>query len=189
MKKKNTKKPTRNRNSDNFGEVERALVDLGTRLEAAELPTFQHPYQQELMECGEPPEWRGGGVIVTSDFEWQPQGFSDRSKLQVRTRHAVQLTWLMLEIRDVFSPWVYFSNKFGFYGSLAEAALNYLAANQPEIDDPRPLLRAVLSRSFAWLQVLREQGHIPDNPECVLHLEDLEGRQKRIDLRTREESF
>jgi hypothetical protein len=75
-------------------------------------------------------------------------------------------------------------NKHGFYGSLAEAALEHLAAHQPEADDPRPLMRAVLDRTFLWLQVLRDEGEIPDDAMCVLHLQDIEGRQVRINLLT-----
>jgi gamma-glutamylcyclotransferase (GGCT)/AIG2-like uncharacterized protein YtfP len=133
-------------------------------------------------------EWRGADVRITSDFGPEaPKSFMDHD-LIVRTYHAATLTWLFLELRDAFGDFLDAGNKYGFYGSLARAALDHLAAHQPESDDPRPLLRAVLVVAERHLAGLQEHGFIPDNAMAVLHTMDAEGRQRRTDLATGEEA-
>jgi hypothetical protein len=46
--------------------------------------------------------------------------------------------------------------RYGFYELLAQAALEHLAGNQPEPEDARPLLRAMLTRAFLMLEVAKE---------------------------------
>ncbi len=156
-----------------FGCIEDHLLALGRRL-ANDPSSLKHPAQAEI------PEWTGADVKVTSDFAWEPENFIASHDLLVRTRHAFPLSWLFFEIRDAFSSWLDASNKYGFYGSLAQAAQKHLASYQPEPDDPRPLMRAVLSVAFEWLNVLRDQGLIPPNAEIVIHSQDAEGRQQRV---------
>jgi hypothetical protein len=167
-----------NHKQPSIDQINAVLVSIGKKLDGEENPEHGTPDQKES------PEWRGADVIITSDFTWAPQHFADAHDLVVRTRHAGQLAWLLRQVRDAFESWLDAGNKYGFYGSLAGAALEHLAAHQPEPDDPRPLMRAALDRTFLWLQVLRDQGEIPDNAICVLHLQDIEGRQVRIDLQT-----
>jgi len=178
MKKKH--EAERNVDRSNFDQLEDALIRTGKAVDFPSTSALRHPDQES--------EWRGADVLVTSDFSWEPQSFAEAHDLVVRTRHAVELTWLLFQIRDTFCPWLRAQNKCGFYGSLAQAALDHLAAHQPEPDDPRPLLRAVLIRAFEWLQVLREKGAIPDDATCIFHVQDAEGRQQRIDMQTGEET-
>jgi hypothetical protein len=124
------------------------------------------------------PEWRGAKVLVTADFAYESQKFG--FELVVRTRHAKSLSWLIFELRDVFSECLDAQNKYGFYESLAQSALVHLAAHQPEADDHRPLLRQVLSTAFKFLEVLRESGAIPPTPRLSLAGTDTEGRQMRL---------
>lgn len=168
--------------SPSIAELESRLIAIGQRMDNASLGTPRHPDQNHMAE------WSGADVRVTSDFAHEPQGFVDSHDLLVRTQHAGMLTWMFLEVRDSFGSLLDASNKYGFYGSLARAALEHLAAHQPESDDPRPLLRAVIARAFDWLQVLRDEGEIPPNAQFVIHTRDSEGRQRRTDRETGEET-
>jgi hypothetical protein len=163
-------------------QIESRLIALGQRIGADALSSLRHPAQATM------PEWSGADVRITSDFSHDPQGFIEAHDLLVRTQHAVPLTWLLLEVRDAFGDLLDASNKYGFYGSLAQSAMQHLAANQPEPDDPRPLLRAVLASAFDWLPTLRSEGEIPANAEIVIHTQDAEGRQRRIDPETGEDT-
>jgi hypothetical protein len=170
--------------TDNFEANERLedkLLALGKRIDSPSIADLQHADQQSL------PEWCGADTRITSDFVSEPKDWVDEHELLARTRHAKPLTWLFLELRDAFNPWLDYTNKYGFYGSLARSALQHLAVNQPESDDARPLLRAVLCAAFGHLEALRSQGVIPANAIIVLHERDSEGRQKRTDLQAGEE--
>ena len=59
------------------------------------------------------------------------------------------------------------------------AALEHLAANQPEPEDAKPLLRAMLTRAFLMLEVAKEHHVWPDDAMVVVHSQDEEGNQCR----------
>ena len=106
---------TRKRTS--MEQLEDELLVVGKRIESQSAGELQHPDQQSH------PEWSGADTRITSDFVFEPTGWHDGHELFVRTIHARPLTWLFLELRDVFNPWLDASNKYGFYGSLAKTAL------------------------------------------------------------------
>jgi hypothetical protein len=134
------------------------------------------------------PEWTEADVRVTSDFAWEPKSLFDDHELLVRTRHATPLRWQFFELRDAIDESLEFTKKCGPFGSLAEAAQRHLAAHQPESDYPRPLLlRDVLAVGFQWVVVLRREGDLPADAPIVLHTDDAEGRQRRINPDTGEE--
>jgi hypothetical protein len=162
-------------------QIESQLIEVGRRVSRDPASSLHHPAQRDM------PEWSGADVRITSDFIYEPQ-FMESHDLFVRTQHAVPLTWLFLEVRDAFGDFLDASNKYGFYGSLGQAAMNQLAATQPEPDDPGQLLCSVLDRAFDWLHVLRDEGAIPPNSDIVIHSSDTEGRQIRIDPKTGRET-
>ena len=163
-------------------EIKRALMNI--RLEITQMPEGDLRYADD----GEPRVgWRGADVIVTDDFEVQP-GWMEQHKLWVRTRHAPALGWLFRQVRDAFRGWYDFRIKYGFFGSLGQAALKQLAHSQPESEDHRPLLLAVLAQAEVWAEFLTQHGFLPDNAPVVLHLTDQEGCQTRIDMTTGEET-
>mgnify|MGYP007046925708 CR=1 FL=1 len=139
---------------------------------------------------GEKPRngWRGADVIVTDDFECQP-GWMDGHKLWVRTRHARPLGWLFRRVRDAFYGWYDFRNKHSFFGSLGRAALDHLANHQPEPEEHRPLLLHVLVQAGFWVDIIEQNGFLPDDAPIVVHLTDPEGRQFRIDAATGKETI
>ena len=157
-----------------FADLEARLIALKRAVEADSSGSARHPDQATM------PEWQGAKTVVTADFTYEYEGFS--SRLVVRTRHAESLSWLIFELQDAFKGLLDAGNKYGFYERLAQNALNHLAAHQPEAEDHRPLLQAVLSAGFDYLGLLRQYGEIPPTPPISLVGMDAEGRQTRLYL-------
>jgi hypothetical protein len=82
-------------------------------------------------------------------------------------------------MRDLFDGWLDWGNKYGFYELLAQAALEHLAGNQPEPEDAKPLLRAMLTRAFLILEIAKKHHVWPDDAMVVAHSRDEEGNQIR----------
>jgi hypothetical protein len=156
--------------------IEDGLMDMGRLIEAG--GPWTHPEMDRI------PEWRGADIRVTSDFktDFNEANYFDHD-LTVRTRHAGPATWFVFQMRDLFDGWLDAGNKYGFYELLAQAALEHLAGNQPEPEDARPLLRAVLAQGFAILGVAKEHHIWPDDAMMVLHTRDDEGNQFRKNFR------
>lgn len=72
--------------------------------------------------------------------------------------------------------------KIKFKMKMRGAALEHLAASQPEPEDARPLLRAMLTRAFLMLEVAKEHHVWPDDAMVVMHAQDQEGNQFRLNL-------
>jgi hypothetical protein len=153
-------------------EIEDGLMGMGRLIEAG--GPWTHPAMERI------PEWRGADILITSDFKTD---FNDLNYFHhdfiVRTRHAGPVTWFIFQMRDLFDGWLDRGNKYGFYELLAGSALEHLAGNQPELEDARPLLRAMLTKSFAILEVIKEHHTWPDDAMVVLHTMDDEGNQFR----------
>ena len=152
--------------------IEDGLMGMGRLIEAG--GPWVHPEMERI------PEWRGADIRITSDFErdFCEPGYFDHD-LTVRTRHAGSVTWFVFQMRDLFDGWLDGGNKYGFYELLAQAALEHLAGNQPESEDAKPLLRAMLTRAFLMLEVAKEHHVWPDDAMMVLHFQDDEGNQLR----------
>ena len=150
--------------------IEDGLMGMGRLIEAG------GPWVQPEMEMI--PEWRGADIRITSDFktDFNEANYFDHD-LTVRTRHAGPETWFVFQMRDLFDGWLDWGNKYGFYELLAQAALEHLADNQPEPEDPRPLLRAMLTRAFLMLEVAKEHHVWPDDAVVVVHAQDQEANQ------------
>jgi hypothetical protein len=161
----------------NPAEIERRLIQLGHRINTEPESALLHAGQISLSE------WRGAGVIVTSDQLFEPEGMIEASKLVVRTAHALPITWLFMEFWDSFSGHLDAGNKYGFYGDLASAALETLAREQPD-PDYRTILQALLARGFYFLAFLRSQECLPPDSMVVIHSTTNEGQQIRIDAAT-----
>ena len=155
--------------------IEDGLMDMGRAIEAG--GPWTHPEMERI------PEWRGADVRFTSDFatdfEARDPFYHD---LTVRTRNAGPATWFVFQMRDLFDGWLDYGNKYGFYELLAQAALEHLADTQPESEDAKPLLRAMLTRAFLMLEVAKEHHVWPDDAMVVVHSQDQEGNQYRKHL-------
>lgn len=155
--------------------IEDGLMGMGRAIEAG--GPWTHPEMDRI------PEWRGADIRITSHFErdFNEPGHFDHD-LTVRTRHAGPATWFVFQMRDLFDGWLDWGNKYGFYELLAQAALEHLAGNQPEPEDAKPLLRAMLTRAFLMLEVAKEHHVWPDDAMVVVHSRDEEGNQFRMNL-------
>jgi len=155
--------------------IEDGLMDMGRAIEAG--GPWTHPEMDRI------PEWRGADIRITSDFErdFNEPNYFDHD-LTVRTSHAGPATWFVFQMRDIFDGWLDYGNKYGFYELLAQAVLEHLAANQPESEDAKPLLKAMLTRAFLMLEVAKEHHVWPDDAMMVLHSQDEEGNQVRMNL-------
>jgi len=155
--------------------IEDGLMGMGRLIEAG--GPWTHPEMDRI------PEWRGADIRITSDFEmdYQAPEYFDHD-LTVRTRHAGPVTWFVFQMRDLFDGWLDCGNKYGFYELLAQAALEDLAGSQPEPEDAKPLLRAMLTRAFLMLEVAKEHHVWPDDAVVVVHAQDQEGNQYRKNL-------
>jgi hypothetical protein len=109
------------------------------------------------------PEWCGADLKVTTDLNYQRLDMFENNLLIIQTRHARQLTWLLLEIRDAFGELLTFENKHEFYGYLGSAAQKHLA-QEPEAIDHRPLLRAVLTAAFKTIPDFTQEDALDYNP-------------------------
>ena len=75
------------------------------------------------------------------------QDFVEEKHRVIITKYSKELSWLFFKLRDIFKDKIDFSNKFQFYGILAEAAKNKLQKNPNcSLND---LLRSVLNHG-AW---------------------------------------
>jgi hypothetical protein len=155
--------------------IEDGLMAMGRAIEAG--GPWTHPEMDRI------PEWRGADIRITSDFkkDFCEPGYFDHD-LTVRTRHAGPATWFLFQMRDLFDGWLDYGNKYGFYELLAQAALEHLAGTQPEPEDAKPLLRAMLTRAFLMLEVAKEHHVWPDDAMMVVHSQDEEGNQYRKNL-------
>jgi hypothetical protein len=159
--------------------IEDGLMAMGKAIEAG--GPWTHPEMDRI------PEWRGADIRITSDFktDFNEADYFDHD-LTVRTRHAGSVTWFIFQMRDLFDGWLDAGNKYGFYELLAQGALEHLAGNQPEPEDAKPLLRAMLAQGFAILGVAKERHIWPDDAMVVCHARDDEGNQFRKDFRQEE---
>ena len=157
------------------------IIEIGAVTETGRPTEWWHSDMESL------PEWQGADVIITSDFGAQQPGFLGHD-LVVRTRHASALTWLFLRLRDAFGDHLDSTNKYRFFGDLAKAALTHLSASISEAEDARPIMMAVLKSAVSYFRELQSNDEIAGGSSFVIHLQDSEGRQKRIDLETGEET-
>ena len=174
VKKENKMKKAKKQGTKVLGPegIEDGLMGMGRAIEAG--GPWTHPEMDRI------PEWKGADIRITSDFErnFKEPGYFDHD-LTVRTRHAGPATWFIFQMRDLFDGWLDWGNKYGFYELLAQAALEHLAANQPEPEDAKPLLRAMLNRAFLMLEIAKEHSVWPDDSMLVLHSHGEEGNQFR----------
>ena len=67
-------------------------------------------------------EWGGAGVIVTAE----PFREAAEGDVVVSTRHAHVITWFMERVRDIATDCVDYTNKYEFYGMIAEKTREFI---------------------------------------------------------------
>jgi hypothetical protein len=163
-----------------YEKIQDSIIKIGLSIESEDPALWIHSSMKFMAE------WQGADTIITSDFGPTEHGFLGHD-LIVRTRHASAMTWLFFNLRDTFGDELDSGNKYRFYGDLAMAAIKHLSTELPEDHDPRPLMKAVLRQSTVFLHELQEDDQIADGVSVILHHQDSEGHQKRIDPETSEE--
>ena len=106
--------------------------------------------------------WSGADVIITEQVNdthkaWlgnQPLVISfqqfDAIKRLVVTQHAVELSWLFIQLRELYSGRLDHVSKYDFYGELAQKAIDIVNFTNDEISYEE-LLLAVLRQSKVYI--------------------------------------
>ena len=108
-------------------------------------------------------EWGGADVIIKeqrdeSINEWlrdqplvlSPQKTEPRRRAVI-TEHSRELSWLFIQLRDIFDGQIDYISKYDFYGSLAQSAIDYLEKNN-DTRDLKVLLLTVLQAAKVFLK-------------------------------------
>lgn len=96
-------------------------------------------YQKEALTVQ---EWGGADVIITKKPDKRvEQWLADQhvvisyqntipQKRLVVTDFSRELSWLFYQVRDIFSGRIDFTTKYDFFGTLAQAALDYAKSHE-----------------------------------------------------------
>ncbi|MCI0564353.1 MAG: hypothetical protein MN733_38260 [Nitrososphaera sp.] len=125
----------------NFTEKRRALDDLSKELLKEPIPTAE--------------EWSGADVIVTSNQPRAKGGGFYPDPRYVVAPNAKQLSWLFVQLRDIFSGLYDSASKVEFFGRLANAALRYQSKCKGT-ENSHDLLFAVLHEAYAMFDEMEE---------------------------------
>ena len=102
-------------------------------------------------------EWGGADVIITKDVEridpdWvknQPIVIGEQEdepqRRLVVTEYSIELSWVFEQLRNIFDELIDFNNKYHFYGSLAQTALDVISENDGQVELLNLLLQVVSS--------------------------------------------
>lgn len=88
--------------------------------------------------------------VNNQSFVISPQKTEPRRRLVI-TQYAKELSWLFHQLADVFHEQIDFVNKYDFYGSLAQNALDFIEENDSGYDC-NSLLLSVLNESKGFVQ-------------------------------------
>ncbi|MCZ8156049.1 MAG: hypothetical protein O9264_08015 [Leptospira sp.] len=101
---------------------------------------------QELMQGGQLVQannnWGGAGVIVCF-----PGEETDESRIIVRSQFALEISYFIETLRDVFNDVIDFENKFEFYGRLAHS-VNVALMEHDSDSNGRYLALAMLREAY-----------------------------------------
>lgn len=101
-------------------------------------------------KVGAAPDWGGADVVIGPPPRPVPtvDGFYPDPDY-VATKHHRELSWLFEQLRDLFTPYVDFINKYEFYGRLADSANRFITKYGD--DEQIAVLRAVLHEADSML--------------------------------------
>ena len=85
--------------------------------------------------------WGGADVVVTADASINPKESHDKIVLISNPR---PLTRLMESLRDICKPYLNYTNKYAFYGRIANIANHYVTQNGDPGDDQKEMLVLIL---------------------------------------------
>lgn len=103
--------------------------------------------------------WGGADVIITNESPppRDPSSFYPDARYVV-TEHSLELSWLFMELRDIFTEFLDGQNKIEFYGRLANMANRHLAKNGSPT--AKSICLAVLHEAYAIAEEIEEVGFL-----------------------------
>lgn len=122
------------------------IDDLKRRIEAIDIS----------VEARATKEWGGADVIIKAKLDaatekWlddQPYVISyqktESRRRAVITEYSKELSWLFLQLKEIFSEKIDYVSEYDFYGLLAQSAIDYLTNNE-DLKDAKCLLIEVLN--------------------------------------------
>lgn len=97
---------------------------------------------QDISKIAEETEFFRGADIIVSDDPGCPDSNGWSVYTKVVTPFAKEVSWLLIQLRDTFSDKLDYMNKYFFFGTLAQAANDSMAAGKVEKTD---LLASILN--------------------------------------------
>ncbi len=95
-------------------------------------------------------EWGGADVAVVKEYpETRKDGFYPDPQFVV-TSFSLELSWVLEQLRDIFSDALDYMNKYEFYGQLANAAVKYIEVHGDQ--NPKELLLAVVNEAESMIK-------------------------------------
>ncbi len=103
--------------------------------------------------------WGGADVIITNEppAPRNPESFYPDARYVV-TDHSHELSWLFMQLRDIFAGFLDGQNKVEFYGRLANMANRHLAKNNNPT--AKSICLAVLHEAYAIAEEIEEVGFL-----------------------------
>ena len=100
--------------------------------------------QKAETECG------GADVAVLSSRPEQTENGFYPDPLYIVTKHSLELSWVIEQLRDIFSSSLDHMNKYDFYGQLADAAITHIEKHGDQ--NCQDLLLAVVNEADSMLK-------------------------------------
>ena len=132
-----------------------------------DIETLPHS-EQKLLRNNSGPEWRGAGVIITSDMAYKPTDMFDANAFIVHSTHASRLVWTVSMIQAAFRHYLIASNKDEFFLDLARVAKRRLKDSG---DTPEGCTRAqkdMVSNALEKLRIIKRGKIFPETDASVL---------------------
>lgn len=88
-------------------------------------------------------EWGGAGVIITSD----PDRSYHEGDIVLVVENPAPVVWIMETLRDVCDEYIDYSNKYSFYGMIAETAQTFFQAGDTAENFHQDMLLEIIKNS------------------------------------------
>ncbi len=113
------------------------------------LMIFKQQIEEEFIQKAET-EWGGADVAVLSARPEQTDNEFYPDHLYVVTKHSLELSWVIEQLKDIFSTSLDYMNKYEFYGQLADAAIKYIEVHGDQ--NSKELLLAVVNEAESMIK-------------------------------------
>jgi hypothetical protein len=132
-----------------------------------DIETLPHGQQKSLRNKSVP-EWRGAGVIITSDMGYKPADMFDANAFIVRSVHAGRLAWTVEMIQEAFRPYLNASTKDEFFLDLARVVKRRLKNSDDTPEDCTHAQKDMVSNALEKLRLIKRGKTFPETDASVL---------------------